>query len=49
MALKIVRDLEVESLPNVCKALELIPSIEEWLSRWLSRLRLLLPNLASGV
>jgi hypothetical protein len=47
MASKVIRDLKVESLPDVYEILEFIPSIEIWLSRWLSRQRLLLPNLAS--
>ena len=47
MASKVIRDLKVESLPDVYEILEFIPSIEIWLSRRLSRQRLLLPNLAS--
>lgn len=49
MASKVIRDLKVESLPDVYEILEFIPSIEIWLSRWLSRQRLLLPTVITEV
>lgn len=37
MTVKIIKELEVESLSDVCRVLQPIPSIERWLRRWLSR------------